>query len=63
MRLVRLAVAAIVLGAVGGFVGALLRPRTVHRSPGTGSPAENPAPLPEREAPAAELPVTVEVRR
>jgi hypothetical protein len=63
MRLVRLVVAAIALGAVVGFVGALLRPRTVHRSPGTGSPAENPATLPERDAPAAELPTTVEVRR
>ena len=33
MRLVRLVVAGIVLGAVAGFAAALLRPRTVHRSP------------------------------
>ena len=32
MRLVRLVVAGIVLGAVGGYAAALLRPRTVHRN-------------------------------
>ena len=61
MRLVRLVLAAITLGAVAGFVAALLRPRTVHRSPATGSPAENPSPLPERDELPAELPATVEV--
>ena len=32
MRLVRLVVAGVVLGAIGGYAAALLRPRTVHRS-------------------------------
>jgi hypothetical protein len=31
MRLVRLVAAGLLLGAVGGFLAALLRPRTVHR--------------------------------
>jgi hypothetical protein len=31
MRLVRLVAAGLLLGAVAGFVAALLRPRTVHR--------------------------------
>jgi hypothetical protein len=48
MRLVRLVVAGIVLGAVGGFVGALLRPRTAHRAPGNDWLASGAAPLPER---------------
>ncbi len=63
MRLVRLVVAAVALGAVTGFAAALLRPRSVHRSPATGSPAANPAPLPERDDAAAGLPATVEVPR
>ena len=32
MRLVRLVLAGIAVGAVGGFVAALLRPRSVHRT-------------------------------
>jgi len=63
MRLVRLVVAAIALGAVAGFAAALLRPRSVHRSPATGSPAANPAPLPERDDDAGSLAAAVEVPR
>lgn len=48
MRLVRLVVAGILLGAVAGFVAALLRPRSVHRSPSADAPAADPPPLPER---------------
>ena len=66
MRLVRLVVAGIVLGAVGGYVAALLRPRTVHRNlvadgPGTGV-GRDPAPLPERieGEPLTELPFPAE---
>ena len=67
MRLVRLVVAGIVLGAVGGYVAALLRPRTVHRNlVADGFDREaglDPAPLPERagDEPMPELPV--EARR
>jgi len=50
MRLVRLVVAGIVLGAVGGFVAALLRPRTVHRNLVADAAAPDPAPLPEQPA-------------
>jgi hypothetical protein len=65
MRLVRLVVAGIVLGALGGFVGALLRPRTVHRAPATDWLAAGRAPLPEREDEPVALAVTgaVEVAR
>jgi hypothetical protein len=69
MRLVRLVVAGIVLGAVGGYVAALLRPRTVHRNlVPDGFDQEgrlDPAPLPERAAdePLTELPFPVEARR
>ena len=67
MRLVRLVVAGIVLGAVGGYVAELLRPRTVHRKVVADSSgregALDPAPLPERagDEPMPEL--TVEARR
>ena len=64
MRLVRLVVAGIVLGAVGGYLAALLRPRTVHRNLVTDSfGGLDPAPLPERagDEPMPELPV--EARR
>ena len=66
MRLVRLVVAGIVLGAVGGYVAALLRPRTVHRNlvaDGFDRAALDPAPLPERagDEPMPEL--SVEARR
>jgi hypothetical protein len=69
MRLVRLVVAGIVLGAVGGYVAELLRPRTVHRNLVAGSfdwePALDPAPLPERvdDEPLTELPSPAEARR
>lgn len=66
MRLVRLVVAGIVLGAVGGYLAALLRPRTVHRNlvadrPGSGV-GRDPAPLPERSQgePLTELPSPAE---
>jgi hypothetical protein len=69
MRLVRLVVAGIVLGAVGGYVAALLRPRTVHRNlvaDRSGREAgPDPAPLPERieGEPLTELPAPAEARR
>ncbi len=73
MRLVRLVVAGIVLGAVGGYVAALLRPRTVHRNLVADSfdraagvdPALDPAPLPEQAdgEPLTELPSPAEARR
>ena len=69
MRLVRLVVAGIVLGAVGGYVAALLRPRTVHRNLVADSfdreGTLDPAPLPERgdDEPLTELPFPVEARR
>ena len=73
MRLVRLVVAGIVLGAVGGFVAALLRPRTVHRNlvadsfdRASDQAAEaDPAPLPERVEgePLTELVPPAEARR
>jgi hypothetical protein len=48
MRLVRLVVAGVALGAVGGYVGALLRPRAVHRNPAAELAGLDPGPLPER---------------
>jgi hypothetical protein len=69
MRLVRLVVAGIVLGAVGGYVAELLRPRTVHRNLVADSFGREgrlePAPLPERagDQPLSELPFPVEARR
>jgi hypothetical protein len=73
MRLVRLVVAGIVLGAVGGYVAELLRPRTVHRNLVAGSfegaagvdGELDPAPLPERvgNEPLTELPSPAEARR
>ena len=69
MRLVRLVVAGIVLGAVGGYVAALLRPRTVHRNLVADGfdhgGALDPAPLPERigDEPLTELPSPAEARR
>jgi hypothetical protein len=67
MRLVKLVVAGVAVGAVGGYVGALLRPRTVHRNPAADLGALDPAPLPERrDDPASELttvPDPVEARR
>jgi hypothetical protein len=48
MRLVRSVVAGIVLGAIGGYTGALLRPRTVYRGAGAGIPGLDFPPLPER---------------
>jgi hypothetical protein len=68
MRLVRLVVAGIVLGAVGGYVAALLRPRTVHRNLVADSfdrAAFDPAPLPERagDEPLTELGAPAEARR
>ena len=49
MRLVRLVVAGIVFGAVGGYAAALLRPRTVHRNPGAEFAALDLGPLPEQQ--------------
>jgi hypothetical protein len=65
MRLVRLVVAGIILGAVGGYVAALLRPRTVHRNLVADLGGLDPAPLPERidGEPLTELPSPVEARR
>jgi len=69
MRLVRLVVAGIVLGAVGGYVAELLRPRTVHRNPVAGffdhEAALDPAPLPEHAdgEPLTELPSPAEAHR
>jgi hypothetical protein len=76
MRLVRLVVAGVALGAVGGYVAALLRPRTVHRNPAAdlaedlaGDLAElGSAPLPERRngetsPELTTVPETVEARR
>lgn len=45
MRLVRLIVAGLVLGAVTGFVGALVRPRHVHPSGVVHEPCVLPDPL------------------
>ena len=69
MRLVRLVVAGIVLGAVGGYVAELLRPRTVHRNlvadSLAGQDGLDPVPLPERagDEPLPELPSPAEARR
>ncbi|HVN12450.1 MAG TPA: hypothetical protein VMT69_10170 [Kineosporiaceae bacterium] len=70
MRLVRVVLGGIVLGAVGGYVAALLRPRTVHGNPAADVAADvgvDTAPLPERVGgPASadpEVPYPVEVRR
>jgi hypothetical protein len=65
MRLVRLVVAGIVLGAVGGFVAALLRPRTVHRNLVANGSTSDPAPLPEQVdgEPLSELPHPAEAHR
>ena len=69
MRLVRLVVAGIVLGAVGGYVAELLRPRTVHRNLVAHSfdqaAGADPAPLPERieGEPLTELVPPAEARR
>lgn len=65
MRLVRLVVAGIVLGAVGGFFAALLRPRTVHRNLVADAPGGDPAPLPEQAhgEPVTELPAPAEAHR
>ena len=62
MRLVRSVAAGIVLGAIGGYAAALLRPRSVHRHP-AGYPSGLLAPpLPERGDVTIELDVA-EVRR
>jgi hypothetical protein len=47
MRLVRSVVAGAVLGVLGGYAVALLRPRTVHRVP-ADVPGLDLPPLPER---------------
>jgi len=67
MRLVRSVVAGVVLGAIGGYVAAPLRPRTAHRSPGADVLGADFPPLPERYGAAdgddlSEIDV-VEVRR
>jgi hypothetical protein len=64
MRLVRLVIAGIVLGAVGGYLAALLRPRTVHRNL-VADTSFDPAPLPEHVEgePLSELPSPAEARR
>jgi hypothetical protein len=67
MRLVRSVVAGVVLGAIGGYAAALLRPRTAHRSPGADVFGPDAPPLPERYdvadgADLSEIDV-VEVRR
>jgi hypothetical protein len=48
MRLVRSVVAGVVLGAIGGYAAALLRPRAAHRSPGVDALGADLPPLPER---------------
>jgi hypothetical protein len=64
MRLVRPVVAGVVLGAIGGYAAALLRPRSVHRSPDADIPGLDLPPLPEHDE-AADLTEldAVEVRR
>jgi hypothetical protein len=68
MRLVKLVVAGVAVGAVGGYVGALLRPRTVHRNPAADLGFLDPAPLPEHpeggvSPELATVPDRVEARR
>jgi hypothetical protein len=67
MRLVRLVLGGIVLGAIGGYAAALLRPRTVHRNLVADLAGMDTAPLPERSGdpavPDLEVADTVEVRR
>jgi hypothetical protein len=60
MRLVRSVVAGIVLGAIGGYAAALLRPRPVHRRAGAEMRGFDLPPLPERSdrARAADLDAT-----
>lgn len=43
MRLVRLVAAGLVLGAFVGFLGALLRPRSLHRPPNPHDAADSAA--------------------
>ena len=62
MRLVRSVAAGIVLGAIGGYAAALLRPRTVHRRPVTEVPRFEAPPLAEQSDVTVELDVA-EVRR
>jgi hypothetical protein len=68
MRLVRLVVAGVAVGAVGGYVGALVRPRTVYRNPAADLDALDPAPASGRRDDAASPELTtlwdtVEARR
>jgi hypothetical protein len=71
MRLVKLVVAGVVLGAAAGYAAALLRPRPLHRSraaDGPGGGLLDPAPLPEHADRATPpglmtVPDTAEVRR
>ena len=60
MRLVRSVAAGIVLGAIGGYAAALLRPRTVHRRPVAEAPGFEAPPLPERGDVTVELDVEKE---
>jgi len=53
-------VAGVLVGAIGGFVAALFRPRSVHRQPAKLSGFDMP-PLPERDATTDVE--TVQVRR
>jgi hypothetical protein len=62
MRLVRSVVAGIVLGAIGGYAAALLRPRTVHRNPAGVIPGLDTPTLPETDGVTVDLDVA-EVRR
>jgi hypothetical protein len=64
MRLVRSVVAGVVLGALGGYAAALLRPRSVHRAPAALVPEFDPAPLSDHDSgtPSVEI-VAAEVRR
>jgi len=64
MRLVRSVVAGVVLGAVGGYAAALLRPRSVHRAPAAVLPDFDPPPLSDRDSgiPSVEI-HAAEVRR
>jgi hypothetical protein len=61
MRLVRLVVAGVVLGAIGGYAAALLRPRTVHRRPGAGGLDVPPLPEQYDAAQGPELDVAIDV--
>ena len=63
MRLVRLVAAGLVLGAFAGFLGALLRPRSLHRPPAPHDVGEPPAGAPPGDPVAGAVgPTMVDLR-